>query len=305
MSTNRRSILKLLAGAGAATAATGGAALAAPRLEAPAGALGMLYDTTLCIGCKACVVACHEANGLPAERNPEGLHDAPQDLSSGTKNVIKLYREGSVVSYMKSQCMHCVDPACVSACMIGALTKDATTGVVSWEGSRCVGCRYCQLACPFNIPKFEWTSVNPKIVKCELCRHLLAGGGIPACVKACPRKAVIFGRREDLLAEAKRRIAEKPDLYVPRVYGEGDGGGTQVLYVSHVPFGKLGLPELGDASPAARARGVHHAIYKGFAAPLALYAVLGALIFRNRRRQEAGGAAGPGEDPGAGEGGTR
>lgn len=297
MPTDRRSVLKLLAGAGAAAAASGGRALAETRTEAPAGAVGMLYDTTKCIGCKACVVACREANGMPVERDAEGLHDEPQDLSGSTRNIIKLHREGSVVSYMKSQCMHCVDPACVSACMIGALTKDGTTGVVSWEGSRCVGCRYCQLACPFNIPKFEWTSVNPKIVKCEMCRHLLAEGGVPACVRACPRQAVIFGRREDLLAEAKRRLAAHPDLYVPKVYGEHDAGGTQVLYLSHVPFEKLGLPDLGERSPAAFARGVHHTIYKGFVAPVALYAILGAVIFRNRRRQEA--------DEAAGEGGSR
>ena len=286
MDIHRRSLLKGLATAGAAGAAavtTGGLALASPeRRKAPADAVGMLYDATRCIGCKTCVVACREANGLPPERSGDGLYDAPQDLSGSTKNIIKLYRDGNDSSYMKTQCMHCIDPACAAACMLGALQK-REFGIVSWDGSRCVGCRYCQTACPFNIPKFEWNSANPKIVKCEMCRHLLAKGGIPACVRVCQAQAVIFGKRDELLAEAKRRIAESPGTYVPRVYGEEDGGGTQVLYLSHVDFEKLGLPKLGPEPPPNMARTVQHSIYKGFIAPVALYAVLGAVLLRNRR----------------------
>ena len=296
MAVNRRCALKLLAGAGAATAAAAGGALAAAeRREPPAEAVGMLYDTTRCIGCKACVVACREANGLPPETGawPDGLYDAPVDLSGGTKNIIRLYQEDGRRSYVKNQCMHCVDPACVAACMLGALRKDEQ-GVVYWTGNRCVGCRYCQMACPFNIPKFEWTSLNPKIVKCEMCRHLLAKGGIPACVRVCPREAVIFGKRHELLAEAKRRIAESPGKYVPRVYGEHDGGGTQVLYLSHVPFESLGFPELGQDPVPNASRAIQHTVYKGFLAPAALYAVLGFVLLRNRRRAPADGH---GEEP--------
>jgi len=120
-------------------------------------------------------------------------------------------------------------------------------------------------------------------VKCELCRHLLAKGGTPACARVCPAQAVIFGKRDELLAEAKRRIATEPGRYVPRVYGEDDGGGTQVLYISHVPFEKLGLPDLGPDPVPTTARTVQHSIYKGFIAPVALYAVLGAVLLRNRR----------------------
>jgi formate dehydrogenase beta subunit len=300
MAVNRRSALKILAGAAgvatasAAAAATGGAPDAGRR-EPNADAVGMLYDTTRCIGCKACVVACREANDLPPESGPwpEGIYDAPVDLSSGTKNIIKLYQEGDRESYVKNQCMHCLDPACVAACMLGALRKDEK-GIVYWTGDRCVGCRYCQMACPFNIPKFEWASLNPRIVKCELCRHLLARGGIPACVRVCPREAVIFGRRADLLAEAKRRIAESPGRYVPKVYGEDDAGGTQVLYLSHVPFESIGFPELGDAPAPDAARAIQHTVYRGFVAPAALYAILGAVILRNRRRAPGGA---DGEEP--------
>ena len=301
MPLDRRSLLKALAGTAVATAATSGGARAAERRKAPAEAVGLLYDATRCIGCKACVAACREANDLPADPGPftDAIYQAPIDLNDRTKNIIKLYKDADSLSYMKVQCMHCIDPACASACMLGALSKDAQ-GIVSWEGSRCVGCRYCQMACPFNIPKFEWQARNPKIVKCELCRHLLARGGIPACAGACPREAVLFGRREDLLADAKKRIADEPGRYVPKVYGESDGGGTQVLYLSAVPFEKLGLPDLGDAPVPEAARLIQHGIYRGFIAPAALYAILGAVAFRNRR--QASGEELPARDAGGGKG---
>jgi Fe-S-cluster-containing dehydrogenase component len=254
----------------------------------------MLYDTTLCIGCKACVVACQDANGLP--RDPTGLgaqYDAPVDLNARAKNVIKLYHEGNQRSFVKAQCMHCVDPACVAACMLGALKK-SEFGIVTYNVDYCVGCRYCEIACPYGVPKFQWASATPRIVKCELCNHRLAKGQEPACTEVCPRHAVIFGKRASLLEEAKRRIAENPGRYVPKIFGETDGGGTQVLYLSHLPFDKLGFPALGDGPAPALARSVQHGVYKGFAAPLALFGVLGMIAFRNRKTQpgESGGRAG-------------
>jgi Fe-S-cluster-containing dehydrogenase component len=290
MNTDRRSVLKGLAAA-AAAAVVPGEALASETPTPPPEALGMLYDTTLCIGCKACVAACHEANGLQPDTRDwgDGLYDAPLGLNDGTKNVIQLYQDEDERSFVKKQCMHCVDPACVGACMMHALTKDPQTGVVSWNGTSCVGCRYCQLACPYEVPKFEWTSSNPKIIKCELCQHRFADGKGPACCEVCPRHAVIFGKRADLLEEAKRRLAESPGRYVPKVYGEHDGGGTQVLYLSHIDFAHLGFPELGETSSAATTRAVQGTIYKGFAAPLALYGIVGLAIFRNRRLAEKSG----------------
>jgi formate dehydrogenase beta subunit len=288
----RRSALKVLVGGGAGVAAAGAAQGAgSPETPpVPADALGLLYDATLCIGCKACVVACREANELPPDtrRWPDGLYDAPERLSAQTKNIIKLYREGNETSYMKQQCMQCLDPACASACMLGALAK-REHGIVTWDGTKCVGCRYCQMACPFNVPTFEWEARNPRIVKCELCRHLIARGEGPACAKVCPRGAIVYGRREELLAEAKRRIATSPGRYQPRVYGERDGGGTQCLYLSKVPFEKLGLPQLGETPPAHTSRTLMHGVYRGMIAPAALYALLGAVILRNRRREAAAG----------------
>jgi Fe-S-cluster-containing dehydrogenase component len=210
------------------------------------------------------------------------LYQAPVDLSARAKTVIKLYHDAGVQSYMKAQCMHCVDPACASACMLGALQK-REFGVVTYEADYCIGCRYCEVACPFNVPKFEFEKAAPKIVKCELCKERLASGQEPACTEVCPRKAVVFGRRSELLKEAKRRIAESPGRYVARVYGETDAGGTQVLYLSQVPFDKLGLPALGDEPAPQLARTIQHGVYRDFVAPAALYAALGLAMIRNRR----------------------
>lgn len=310
MSTDRRTLLTGLA-ASAAAAAAGAArpAEARARKAAPADAVGMLYDASLCIGCKTCVVACREANGMPVDRSnaPGGIWDTPLDLHEKTRNIIKLYKdaEGPERSYMKKQCMHCVDPACVGACMIGALQK-REFGIVTYDSALCSGCRYCQMVCPFSIPRFEWSKLAPKIVKCELCNHRLKEGKIPGCCEVCPRHAVIYGKYADLLAEAKRRIAESPKRYQgyrkgdpPMVYGEKDGGGTQVFYLSHVPFEKLGLPDLGEEPVPEVAQTVQHGVYQGFVAPVALYAVLGAVILRNRKKE----AAGKGTEAGKGSGG--
>jgi ferredoxin len=163
--------------------------------------------------------------------------------------------------------------------MFGALHK-SDHGVVAYNVDRCIGCRYCQVACPFNVPKFEWDDPTPKIVKCELCRHREQG---PACCEVCPAQAVVYGRRTELLAEAHRRIEEAPGRYVPKVYGEHDGGGTQVLYLSAVPFEKLGLPELGEESVPHLSETVQHGIYQGFTVPIAIYGLLAGVIWRNRR----------------------
>jgi len=289
MAVDRRSVLKVIAAAGAATVA--GPAGARERPKPPEDAVGMLYDATRCIGCKSCVVACREANGMPVEEL-EGMWDAPISLSGKTKNIIKLYREGDTTSYMKAQCMHCIDPACVSVCMIGALQK-RERGIVTWDPSRCIGCRYCQVACPFDVPKFEWEKAVPQIVKCELCRHRLDEGKEPACCEVCPTEAVVYGSYDKLLAEARRRLEADPERYYPKIYGEHDGGGTQVLYLTAagVPFEKLGLPDLGDEPVPELSETIQHGIYQGFIAPAALFVALGAVIWRNRRSHPEEGEA--------------
>ena len=283
MDTSRRDLFKGLAAA-ATISVLPTAAEARERRSAPADARGLLYDATLCIGCKACVVACKEANTLPPDVDGfgEGIYDAPEGLNEYTKNVIQLYKDGNEFSYVKKQCMHCIDPACVGACMLGALGK-GPFGIVSYDAAKCVGCRYCEAVCPFNVPKFEWTKKAPKIVKCELCRERLAEGKKPACTEVCPRGAVTYGKYADLLDEAHRRLAASPEKYVPKVYGEKEVGGTQVLYLSHVPFEKLGFRFQDDQAVPHVQQTVQHGLYQGFIAPVALYAVFGAVMFRNRR----------------------
>jgi Fe-S-cluster-containing dehydrogenase component len=283
----RRTALKVaFAGAAAAiyTAVKPVAAKSFP-LVAPPDAVGLLYDTTKCIGCKACVNACREANGLEPDTTwSGGLYHAPLDLSAKAKTVVKLYDDGQHQSFFKAQCMHCIDPACASACMLGAFKK-REYGIVSYDVNYCIGCRYCEVACPYGVPKFEWSKASPKMVKCELCNHRIAEGKIPACAEVCPRGAVIYGKRDDLLREAKARLAEHPNMYVQKVYGEHDGGGTQCLYISHVPFENLGLPKLGTESTPTLQRTIQHGIYKGFAAPVALYGLLGFVMLRNRKKE--------------------
>ena len=286
MSTDRRSFFKNIAAAATLTAVPT-AALAREKKKAPEDAVGLLYDATKCIGCKTCVVACKDSNKLEADTRGygEGLYDSPTGLNEFTKNVIQLARDGEDQSFVKKQCMHCIDPACVGACMLGALKKDKF-GVVTYNVSSCVGCRYCETVCPFNVPKFQWTSVTPRIVKCELCKERLAEGKEPACTEVCPRKAVIYGKYTDLLDEAHRRLAAEPNKYVQKVYGEHDLGGTQVLYLSHMEFEKLGFRFNQEESVPHLQQTVTHGIYKGFVGPVALYAMLGAVLFRNRKNAD-------------------
>lgn len=325
MNIERRGFFKVLS-AGAVAAGGLSTALARTRKTLPANAVGILYDATLCIGCKACEVGCKEFNSMPAETNTaqqqygiSGTWDSGTDLNAYTLNKIKAYKNGSGLnrnnandgySFVKRACMHCVDPDCVSACPVTALAKDENTGIVKYDKDACIGCRYCQVACPFNIPKFEYDKAIPEIVKCEMCSHVLAEGGIPGCCDFCPTGASLFGSFDDLLVEARRRLELTPEqeydypisklnggettrrpaaTYVDYIYGEHETGGTQYLLLSAVPFAKLGLPILPDKSAAGKSETLQHSIYKGLIAPVAL---LGGLLFAayrsNAQHQEGG-----------------
>ena len=300
MGISRRDALKVMVGAGGATlaaAATPGRADAAAVVARP-DAVAMLYDATRCIGCKACMVACSKANNLEPDPGwSQGLYQAPADLNGKTKNIIKLHQEpGGAYSFVKRQCMHCLDPACTSACMLGALKK-GDLGVVSYNPDLCIGCRYCTMSCPFTIPRFEWDSLAPKIVKCEFCKERLAEGKLPGCCEVCPTGAVIYGKYTDLLAEAHRRLDAYPGRYVPRVYGETEVGGTQVLYLAHVDFAKLGLPAYGPDPVPTAVREVFQEIYQGLVPPIALYALLAAVMMRSRRLVTGEGPEQEAEEP--------
>ena len=204
----------------------------------------MIQDNTRCIGCRACMVACKEWNGLGADDSDFFAGDGyqnPRDLDENNYTLITYREEPAEAEWVfgRQLCMHCAHPACVSACPTGALQKLAN-GAVELEEWRCIGCRYCMQACPFVIPKFNYDSPFPKIHKCTFCSDRLAADLEPACAKVCPTHAIEFGDRDDMLAEAKRRIADAPGRYVPHVYGEKEVGGTNVFHLSSVSFEKLG-----------------------------------------------------------------
>ncbi len=209
----------------------------------------LLQDNTRCIGCRACQVACKVWMGNRPVRTSffaGAGYQNPRDLDAETYTVItyaEVAQDGRLDwVFGRLLCMHCNEPACVSACPVAALEK-LPTGPVVWHESRCIGCRYCQLACPFLIPKFEWTKAVPKIRKCTMCSDRVEAGLHPACAQVCPTGAITFGDREAMIAEAERRIASAPSHYVHRVYGKDEVGGTCVLHLSSVPFDRLGYQD--------------------------------------------------------------
>ncbi|MDP2951919.1 MAG: 4Fe-4S dicluster domain-containing protein [Chloroflexota bacterium] len=214
---------------------------------------GMLVDVTRCIACRGCQVACKQWNDKPGETTSSSETGTnPPVLSAKTWTLIDIkpeVRENGTMkwSFAKLQCMHCNSPACVSACPVAALTKD-DNGPVVYREERCIGCRYCMIACPFGIPKFEWDKAIPTIQKCSFCFDRIDQGIEPACAKTCPTEAMVFGEREDLVEQAKARIYGQPGKYVAHIYGEKEVGGTSWLYISDVPFEKLGFPLLGDTA---------------------------------------------------------
>jgi formate dehydrogenase iron-sulfur subunit len=197
--------------------------------------VAILTDVTRCTGCEECVKACKETNGLGEDR-PWREQEAIDDLSAARFTTI-VRRPGD--HFVRRQCRHCLEPACVSACIVGALQK-TPEGPVIYDSSKCMGCRYCLMACPYDVPRYDWDRAVPYVRKCTLCYDRLQEGGIPACVEACPQEATIFGTREEMLEEARRRLRDNPDRYVQHIYGEREVGGTSVLYVSSIPLGFLG-----------------------------------------------------------------
>lgn len=190
----------------------------------------LLFDVTRCIGCHACSQACKESHGF------EGTGEETE-LDATTYTV--LLDKGDD-RYLRRLCMHCADPSCASACPVGAFTKTGL-GPVVYDGSRCLGCRYCMVACPFNVPRYEWSKPVPVVRKCDGCFERQQQGLPNACAEACPAEATVAGTREELLAEARRRMEESPEAYHPEIYGEHEVGGTNVLVLSPVPFEELGM----------------------------------------------------------------
>lgn len=240
MKTTRRKFLQFSGAAAGASLLLGPQnAFASTAAKDTSQQLAMLNDTTRCIGCQACERACAEKNGFP---EPDEKPAAGNERSTGPEALTTVNARATQkgIIFSKTQCMHCDQPACVSACLVNAMYK-TDEGPVIWQEDKCMGCRYCMVACPYDVPKFEYGSINPRIRKCVMCYDRLSIGNIPACAEACPQEAILFGRRGDLLDIARKRIYDHPGQYIHHIYGENEVGGTNMLYLAAVPFEQLGF----------------------------------------------------------------
>ncbi len=206
---------------------------------------GVLVDITRCIGCRGCQVACKEWNERDVRKTSfKGDFTNPTNLSSDCYTNIRFIeteKKGRPAwNFVKDQCLHCKNPACASACPVGALTKSAQ-GPVLYSYDKCIGCRYCMVACPFDIPKYEWGSTSPWVQKCSFCSERIDDGMLPSCIKTCPTETMYFDDYDKVVAEAKRRVASDSGKYVNHIYGLNEAGGTNWIYISDIPFEKLGF----------------------------------------------------------------
>jgi Fe-S-cluster-containing dehydrogenase component len=283
---SRREFLKFTgatAGAAALTSATAMAATGKSKLD-PA-RIGVLTDLTVCIGCRSCEWACAEENKLPHGTldtyNDQAVLQTHRRPDAEKFTVVNRYAETKERPQLdaKVQCMHCEHSACVSACIVGALEK-SPMGPVTYDAWKCIGCRYCMIACPFQIPAYEYeNALTPRVMKCTMCsERTLKQGRPPACVEMCPVEALLFGRRDELLKIAHERIDQNPDRYHPEVQGEHTVGGTSWLLLADRPETEYGIPALAHESPAVLTETIQHGIFRGFSGPLMLFGLLSVLM---------------------------
>jgi Fe-S-cluster-containing dehydrogenase component len=285
MAIDRRRFLKAL-GATTSAGLIGSAARAEDRPELDCdNQWSVLVDTVLCIGCRKCEWACSNHNQAssrpPSTYEDKSVFQTQRRPSHDAFTVVNRHtlpeKDGASFT-MKVQCMHCNQPACVSACIVGALKKDPR-GPVVYDAWKCIGCRYCMIACPFQVPAYEYHDAqSPEVRKCTFCIDRLQNGEAPACVEICPNEALVFGRRQDLIEAARLRIRRHPDRYVDHIYGEHEAGGTAWLYLAPTSFANTELPRLGSQPAPATTEWIQHGIFKSWVPPLALYALLGLIM---------------------------
>lgn len=294
---DRRNFLRFsAASAGALLARPDAKAAGEPHSEATTDAFGVLVDTTVCIGCRRCEWGCNKKHSLSSldarafeDRTVLHAHRRPDATAYTVVNAVP-QGQGREPVYGKVQCMHCVSAACASACIVGALRKNPR-GPVDYEAWKCIGCRYCMVACPFQIPGYEYANaLTPEVRKCTFCADLTLEGKRPACVESCPNEALTFGRRSDLVQLAHSKMQAVPERYNQHVYGEHEVGGTSWMYLAKIDLAALGMPVLGDKPAAALTETIQHAILKGFVPPVALFGLLGLLMLRNHGAGDAGDA---------------
>ncbi len=258
--------------------------------------VGCLIDTTVCIGCRKCEQACNIKNHLPVPEEPFTDRSVFSDVRRPTEKaftVINGYENSSSFekeekdTFVKIQCMHCLHPSCVSACIVGALQK-TEDGPVVYNPDICMGCRYCMVACPFEIPAYEYFNpVTPKVRKCEFCYDKAKNkSSLPACAAACPTEALLFGKRSELLKLAKARISKSPMRYNDHIYGEFEVGGTGYMYLSAKKTEQIGLRPLPAKSPAETTEAIQHGIFKYGIIPFSVYGLLGSVMYMNNRKEK-------------------
>ena len=291
---DRRNFLKTIAGVGAASVlGRPSEAQAGPQNVLSPHRKGVLVDTTICVGCRNCEWACKVAHDLPAGSlesfKDRSVFTSMRRMDSEALTVVNEYpnpRNPDLPYDVKSQCMHCDKPACLSACIVGAFSK-LENGAVTWDGDMCIGCRYCMAACPFQVPSFQYDkAIHPEIRKCDFCTSLQAKGELPACVNICPVEALTFGDRDDLLRTAHDRIRRSPERYVDHVYGEYEVGGTSWMYLAGREFDELQFPKVGTSPAPGTSEAIQHGIFAYFVPPVALYALLGAIMWLNKDRNK-------------------
>lgn len=263
MSISRRRFLCWMGAAGFGAALSNSAKASSNKhFTGYSESLGVLHDTVLCVGCRECEAMCNKVNKLPAPEQPftdKTVLYSNRRTTTKAYTVVNRYPDITDLKnfvYIKDQCNHCLEPACVSACFVQALKKTAS-GPVVYDATVCVGCRYCMIACPFDVPAYEYDDpFTPSVIKCTMCAPRLEKGLLPGCVEACPREALTFGKRKDLIRIARQRISQNPDHYIDHIYGEHEMGGTSWLYLAGVPFKSIGMREdLGFTSAPALTSG--------------------------------------------------
>ncbi|MFH1111061.1 MAG: 4Fe-4S dicluster domain-containing protein [Planctomycetota bacterium] len=290
MSISRRDFIRTVGVAGVASTAVGGLAEQAQASEAVAISeklMGVLVDIPKCIGCRRCEFACQDAAGFdpPALETFEdkSVMAQPRRPHPRSHTIINEYhnpKDETHPLYNKFNCLHCVDPACMSACLVSAFSKQGD-GPVVYNKNRCMGCRYCMVACPFEIPTYDYDMpLTPQVRKCNLCAQLVPQKQpVPACVKICPEEVMIYGKRSDLLKLAHEKIRGQPNLYVDHVYGEHEAGGTSWLWLSSVPFEQVGFKHFDPKAPPRLTEKIQHAEFRLFLPPIMLYGLLGAAMW--------------------------
>ncbi|MBI4535003.1 MAG: 4Fe-4S dicluster domain-containing protein [Ignavibacteriae bacterium] len=291
----RRDFLKTSALIGTAVASSSlHPAKAGPKNILSPDRMGVLVDTTVCVGCRSCEWACKVAHGRStqplAEYEDRSVYQTSRRPDHESVTVVNEHRQeesnGTPV-YTKVQCMHCDHPSCVSACIVGAFTKEENGSVV-WDTNKCIGCRYCMVACPFQIPAFEFgEALRPDVVKCDFCFSRTQEGKLPACVEMCPVEALTYGPRTELIKVARERIRRAPEKYVHHIYGETEAGGTSWMYLASRDFAGLGLPNVGTHAMPGTSESIQHGIFAYFIPPVLLYAMLGGVMWVTRRGKES------------------